>query len=260
MAHQIKLIQQLAEDFNAGNMDRVQKALSREYFVHVPGEHELAAAQVLGDLFIDLRSAFSDLRVSLDKARQAGDVVEAAITLRGTHDGSLWGAPACQQAVEWPFEIRLRRAADGGWALNLDGLAPATLIGMLRQLDLVPPPDQMHRPLKHPIRFPEVLVRLLFTGQMADKPCSHLEMIRVTKPATTDCEACMDSGDTWPALRMCLTCGHVGCCDTSVNKHAKQHFEATGHPLMRSIRLDEGWIWCYEDQAFFSKRMLERFR
>ncbi len=73
MAHQIKLIQQLAEDFNAGNMDRVQKALSREYFVHVPGEHELAAAQVLGDLFIDLRSAFSDLRVSLDKARQAGE-------------------------------------------------------------------------------------------------------------------------------------------------------------------------------------------
>jgi uncharacterized UBP type Zn finger protein len=59
---------------------------------------------------------------------------------------------------------------------------------------------------------------------------------------------------------MCLICGHVGCCDTSKNKHAFQHFEKTGHPLMRSIRMDEGWVWCYEDNAFFEKSILARDR
>jgi hypothetical protein len=255
-----KSLQQLVADFNAGKMDKVQKALSGEYFVHIPEEGEPPADQVLGELFSDLRGAFSDLQASLAAVRQENEGVQATVTLRGTHDGPLWGLPATHLPVEWPFDLRLRRASDGGWAVNLDTMTPPTFIGMLRQINLMPPPDQMHRPLKHPISFPEIIVRLIFTGQVADRPCKHLDMIKVTDPAKSVCEACLDSGDSWPALRMCLTCGHVGCCDTSVNKHAKQHHEATGHPLMRSIRLEEGWIWCYEDQAFFSKRLLKRYR
>jgi uncharacterized UBP type Zn finger protein len=57
---------------------------------------------------------------------------------------------------------------------------------------------------------------------------------------------------------MCLTCGFVGCCDTSKNKHMKAHYEETGHPLFRSIRLQESWVWCYEDNAFFSGKILEQ--
>lgn len=118
----------------------------------------------------------------------------------------------------------------------------------------------MHLPSPYPVTPPEALLKLLFNGQAADKTCDHLDGIRVTEPTTDVCEACVEKGDTWPALRMCLACGHVGCCDTSTNRHARQHYEETGHPLMRSIRLDEAWIWCYSDNAFFEGRVLERYR
>ncbi len=59
---------------------------------------------------------------------------------------------------------------------------------------------------------------------------------------------------------MCLICGFVGCCDTAKNKHMKQHYETSGHPIFRSIRLAEGWIWCYADNAFFEARTLEHYR
>ncbi len=55
-------------------------------------------------------------------------------------------------------------------------------------------------------------------------------------------------GDRWVHLRMCLICGNVGCCDSSKNKHATKHFNAVGHPLMRSIEPGESWVWCYVDQ------------
>ena len=59
---------------------------------------------------------------------------------------------------------------------------------------------------------------------------------------------------------MCLTCGYVGCCDTSKNKHMKQHYQQTGHPLFRSLHLAESWVWCYVDNVLFSGRVLERYR
>jgi uncharacterized UBP type Zn finger protein len=56
-------------------------------------------------------------------------------------------------------------------------------------------------------------------------------------------------GSRWVHLRMCLTCGQVGCCDSSPNKHATKHFKHSGHPLMRSAQPGEGWVWCYVDEA-----------
>jgi hypothetical protein len=256
----IQNIQQLLDDFNRGDLEQVQGAFSGEYFVHVPKEDEAPARQVLGDLFSDLRGAFSGLQASLEDTRAEGDHLLAAVRLQGIHDGPLWGAPASHQAIDWPIKLKFRQAADGGLALNLEEMAPPVIMGMLRPLDLIRPPDQMHLPPKHPAQFPELLTKVMFTGQVADKPCSHLSMIRVTDPEVLVCESCVESGDIWPALRMCLTCGYVGCCDTSINKHAKKHAEETGHPLIRSIRLDESWIWCYEDQAFFSGRLLDRYR
>jgi monovalent cation:H+ antiporter-2, CPA2 family len=80
-------------------------------------------------------------------------------------------------------------------------------------------------------------------------PCSHLDQIRPVKPKTTGCEECLKAGDTWVHLRLCLECGHVGCCDSSKNKHASKHFGHTQHPLMQSFQPNERWIWCFVDEV-----------
>jgi uncharacterized UBP type Zn finger protein len=109
---------------------------------------------------------------------------------------------------------------------------------------------------KTPARFkiPEFVLRLAFTHSLREKTCSHLHLIQVREPSTRVCQDCIDLGDSWPNLRMCLICGYVGCCDTSKNKHMHQHIEETGHPLIRSIEAGEGWIWCYPDEAFISAK------
>jgi len=78
--------------------------------------------------------------------------------------------------------------------------------------------------------------------------CSHLDQIKITSPQGHVCEECSQTGDGWVHLRMCLLCGHVGCCDSSKNRHATRHFHQTGHPLVRSIEPGEKWMWCYVDQ------------
>ena len=78
-------------------------------------------------------------------------------------------------------------------------------------------------------------------------PCAHLDQIRDVTPSANGCEECLQTGDTWVHLRECLICGHVGCCDSSVNKHATGHFHATQHPIMRSFEKGENWRWCYVD-------------
>lgn len=83
-----------------------------------------------------------------------------------------------------------------------------------------------------------------------EAPCEHLEAAaesRVKARTPDGCEECLRDGTTWVHLRMCLTCGHVGCCDSSEGKHADGHFADTGHPVMRSIEPGETWRWCYVD-------------
>jgi uncharacterized UBP type Zn finger protein len=81
--------------------------------------------------------------------------------------------------------------------------------------------------------------------------CRHLDLIDPTKmPSAEGCEDCLRIGGTWLHLRMCLVCGHAGCCDQSPNKHATAHWRATGHPLVRSMEPGEDWGWCYEDEAW----------
>ncbi len=148
------------------------------------------------------------------------------------------------------------RAIGERFAFEL-GLETPEALAVLRSLGLVNPPDQMHLPPPHAVVIDDLLLKVLFTGQVADKPCAHLGNVEVVGTDAVTCDDCAPDA-IWPALRMCLTCGHVGCCDTSTEKHAKAHWEDTGHPLMRSIRMAEGWIWCYEDNALFGKRTLER--
>ncbi len=77
--------------------------------------------------------------------------------------------------------------------------------------------------------------------------CPHLEEVKITPPRTNGCEECLKTGDSWVHLRLCETCGHVGCCNDSKNKHATAHFHATGHPVIRSLQRGETWRYCYID-------------
>ena len=78
--------------------------------------------------------------------------------------------------------------------------------------------------------------------------CSHLDQIKIQNTDIHVCEECVKMGDTWVHLRLCLTCGHVGCCDSSKNKHATKHFRKVQHPLIRSIEPGEFWVWCFVDE------------
>jgi uncharacterized UBP type Zn finger protein len=80
------------------------------------------------------------------------------------------------------------------------------------------------------------------------KGCEHLEGLQPVEPRTQGCEECLQMGDTWVHLRLCLTCGHVGCCNDSKNKHATAHFHETGHPVIQSFEPGEDWKWCYADE------------
>ncbi len=79
--------------------------------------------------------------------------------------------------------------------------------------------------------------------------CRHLDSVHTDRPRTMGCEECLKTGDTWVHLRLCRTCGHVGCCDSSKNQHATKHFGATQHPIITSIEPGESWSWCYVDQV-----------
>jgi uncharacterized UBP type Zn finger protein len=83
------------------------------------------------------------------------------------------------------------------------------------------------------------------------QPCIHMQEIHEVTPSAQGCEECLASGGTWVHLRLCLTCGHVGCCDSSTHKHATAHFHDTNHPVIQSFESGEDWKWCYVDQRFF---------
>jgi uncharacterized UBP type Zn finger protein len=80
--------------------------------------------------------------------------------------------------------------------------------------------------------------------------CTHLDAVKTDRGNTNGCEECLKTGDTWVHLRLCRTCGHVGCCDDSKNRHARKHFHATGHPIASSIEPGETWSWCFVDEVF----------
>jgi uncharacterized UBP type Zn finger protein len=79
--------------------------------------------------------------------------------------------------------------------------------------------------------------------------CTHFDDLGPVARKSRGCEECQAMGDTWVHLRGCLICGHVGCCDSSKNKHATKHFKATHHPVMRSLEPGEHWGWCFVDEV-----------
>lgn len=81
--------------------------------------------------------------------------------------------------------------------------------------------------------------------------CRHLDQVQDVTPSANGCEECLRTGDRWVHLRICMTCGHVGCCDSSLNRHATAHWHATEHPVIRSFERGEDWWWCYADELGF---------
>jgi uncharacterized UBP type Zn finger protein len=83
--------------------------------------------------------------------------------------------------------------------------------------------------------------------------CQHLEPFehpraKPVQPSGQGCEECLEAGSRWVHLRLCMTCGHVGCCDSSPNRHATKHFHGTRHPVIKAFEPGEDWAWCYLDE------------
>ena len=86
--------------------------------------------------------------------------------------------------------------------------------------------------------------------------CTHLDAVEIVDAPehVAGCVDCLAIGGRWVHLRMCLTCGHIGCCDSSPNRHATAHHHETAHPIVRSVEPGEDWSWCYPDQLMFRLR------
>lgn len=83
---------------------------------------------------------------------------------------------------------------------------------------------------------------------MSEHICHHLAQASYAPPRIHVCEDCVKTGGRWVHLRTCLTCGHVGCCDSSPNRHATKHFHTSLHPVIASAEPGEHWLWCYLDE------------
>ncbi|MPZ99090.1 MAG: hypothetical protein GEU80_07070 [Dehalococcoidia bacterium] len=84
--------------------------------------------------------------------------------------------------------------------------------------------------------------------------CTHLDQVQDVTPSSPDgCTACLAAGDRWVTLRLCMTCGNVGCCDSSPNRHATGHHRETEHPIVRSFELGQSWWWCYPEEMRFER-------
>lgn len=94
----------------------------------------------------------------------------------------------------------------------------------------------------------------VYIGEMAS--CTHLDSVEIVDaPAeVAGCVECLATGGRWVHLRMCQTCGRIGCCDNSPGRHATAHHRATGHPIIRSVEPGEDWSWCYVDELMFQLR------
>ena len=102
--------------------------------------------------------------------------------------------------------------------------------------------------------WPLVSVRALATPDGVDRmTCAHVQQLEAVTPSGAGCKECLETGGRWVQLRLCLTCGHVGCCDSSPNRHATRHHRETAHPVVRSFEPGEEWLWCYADQELIPR-------
>ena len=105
-----------------------------------------------------------------------------------------------------------------------------------------------------------LMTNLKFVGQMVTgigvADCEHAEAIAdIERPASQECDDCKAAGADWVHVRMCLSCGYVGCCDSSSLTHMRIHAETSGHPVARSIEGRESWVWCYPHERLIRRKI-----
>ena len=83
---------------------------------------------------------------------------------------------------------------------------------------------------------------------MTTDNCTHMDQIQDVTPSADGCEECLKTGDPWVSLRLCLSCGKVGCCDNSIKTHATKHWKESAHAIIKSHQPGETWMWCYADE------------
>jgi len=112
------------------------------------------------------------------------------------------------------------------------------------------------RPAPGPIRrfLADEVRRIAFQRSFAHRRCSHMTAVPAVPEPPLACAACERDSSRWVHMRMCVTCGSIGCCDSSPGLHALGHFRDTGHPVMRSVEPGESWAWCYIDKAYLTLR------
>lgn len=239
----------LVDTFNRGELGAFGELLDEAYYDYTPRPGEQTQREAFQAVAEAVRSGFPDATLHLSAAAEDGDDLIADAVFAGRHTGTLFGVPGHGQQLEVRGVLR-SRLRDSGLALAFEGV---DLLPTLRIAGVVPYPSFAHLKPEHPVQIPEVILRLAFNGGvLEEKACAHLDQVEVVEVTSDTCQECVAEGTEWPALRQCLTCGHVGCCDVSINKHAKGHHEETGHPLVRSAMPGEAWMWCYPDGAFLS--------
>jgi CPA2 family monovalent cation:H+ antiporter-2 len=126
---------------------------------------------------------------------------------------------------------------------------PAKIAAQISNLK-IKPDDFSAPPEENGNRSIDVEKAIDYKPQANNSACSHLSQIKKVFPSAPGCEDCLRTGDKWVHLRICLSCGHMGCCDDSKNKHATAHFHETEHPIIKSMEPGEDWTWCYADEAY----------
>ena len=229
----------------------------REYRVEAE-EIERQEAAVRADQYAALRAAQLP---ALPPCPLEGDCLEArTVTVRS-------GAPAAGRRV---LELRLPQYGVYLRGLRRDGvweeepgddevLEPGTELALAGTAEAFARSAPLFRPAGGSLPAPPPPVRRRVRGpdpeetitlEPADPAkCSHLAQIHPVHPGSRGCEECLRTGDDWVHLRICMSCGHVGCCDDSRNRHATAHFNSTNHPVMRSVEPGEKWGWCYVDEV-----------
>ena len=102
------------------------------------------------------------------------------------------------------------------------------------------------------VRLASIIHEKTNDGSLDTSGCKHFFEIQDVVPSANGCEDCLKIGDEWVNLRLCMTCGYVGCCDNSKNKHATRHHNESGHPVIVSYEINEKWLWCYLDQVLIT--------
>ncbi|HET7460356.1 MAG TPA: cation:proton antiporter [Longimicrobium sp.] len=228
----------------------------REYRVE-PDEIERQEAAVRAGQYAALRAAELP---PLPPCPLEGDCLETrTVTVR---DGAAAAGRRLGELALGSYGVQLRGVRlDGAWSEETDDQAvlPAgaelVLAGTAEAFAQTAPlfrpaGGSLPPPPRVAARRGNVDTEQVVTLEPADPSrCGHLAQVHPVHPGTRGCEECLRTGDDWVHLRVCMSCGHVGCCDDSRNRHATAHFHATAHPVMRSIEPGERWGWCYVDQV-----------